>query len=73
MKAWVVSWIQDPVEELTLFSTREKAYEHIMKYYERTNGLDGEDCAAIKKEYAKNLSYFCNDYIYAFEKTIDES
>lgn len=73
MKVWVVSWLEDPIEEVTIFSTREKAYDYIMKYYERINDLDSEACAEIKKEYAENKSYFCNDYIYAFEKIVDKS
>ena len=71
MRVWVVQWIEDGFEP-KVFSSRERAWEYICRYFERIGETEDESFAAIEKSYAEGNDYFCNDYIVAVERLIDD-
>ncbi len=71
MKVWVVTWIED-VGEFRVFSSKKLAWNYICEYYKRVAEFGNEDYNELKKSYEEGGDCFCNEYIIAVEKTVDE-
>ena len=80
MKVWVVQFLEDiNVNIPPMFSTKEKAWRYIERYFDRfyPNGYeDVDEYQEIKASYEKccecNLDYFVNDYITVTGAVVDE-
>lgn len=71
MKVWVVTWIED-IGEFKVFSSKERAWNYLCKYYKEINEYGDEDFNELKESYEEGGDYFCNECIVAVEKIVDE-
>jgi hypothetical protein len=80
MKVWVVKFIDDVGEAPLVFSTREKAWNYLERYFDRINGegyKEKEYYKELKESYDKccqnNGNFFISDYVViAVEVVVDE-
>ena len=79
MKVWVVEFIEDVGEAPLVFSTREKAWNYLERYFDRYaigDYREEEGYKELKGSYDEccqnNGNDFMNDYIIAVEVGVDE-
>lgn len=79
MKVWVLKFIEDIGEAPFVFSTREKAWNYLERYFNRVNIGDyreDEDYKELKESYDEccqnNNNCFMNYYIVVAEVGVDE-
>lgn len=79
MKVWVLKFIEDIGEAPLVFSTREKAWNYLERYFNRVNVGDyreDEDYKELKESYDEccqnNKNCFMNYYIVVVEVGVDE-
>lgn len=75
MKVWIIEWLEDGLDTVQVFSSKEKAWSYICNYFDRIGNINDEGFHEIFKSYneccQENKDYFMNEYIAVVEKTID--